>query len=653
MALALAISTVWSPGLAEAKNRKVSIAINAAAQRDPINPFIYGQFIEHLGRCIYGGIWAEMLEDRKFYFPITAVYDPYQTLQETPFPVVGASPWQILGDPARFIMDASDPFVGKHTPVLRKGCGIAQHDLAIVKGKQYVGYLWMKGRGKVAVKFAPNLTDLKLQTLAEIALSVEYKQHAFQFVAEESSDSASLQVEVNGNGIGYVGTISLMPADNVRGMRRDTLTLLKQLNAPMYRWPGGNFVSGYEWRDGIGPRDRRPPRKNPAWTGVEHNDVGIAEFLDFCREVRAEPLIAANTGFGDPHSAAAEVEYCNGSTKTYGGRLRLADGRSQPYNIRYWCVGNEMFGAWQLGYMQLQHYTLKHNRCAEAMRRADPSIELIGVGELGGKDKAHDPGRKLGWSETMLRECADHMEFISEHFYRGQVPWTEQGPSKSVVAHVDALRSAIRDKANGHRKLQDRLGLVGDKRIPIAMDEWNYWHRDYAFGELGCRYDLADALGIAAGLHEYFRNTDIVQMAHYAQTVNVIGCIKTTKTDAFLSTTALPLMTYRAHFGNRPIDTQIEGETHNLDAVAALTSDGKALTIGVVNPNPEPVAVQLNIRGASTKESPEQWLVAGDDPTSYNDVGETRIDVIHETLKLGDEWLVPAYCFAILKAPIE
>jgi alpha-N-arabinofuranosidase len=116
-----------------------------------------------------------------------------------------------------------------------------------------------------------------------------------------------------------IGTVSLMPADNVRGMRRDTLALLKKLNAPGYRWPGGNFVSGYDWRDGIGPRDRRPPRRNPAWTGVEHSDFCIDEFLDFCCEVQAEPMIAANTGFGDACTAAQEVEYCNAGPDTIGG----------------------------------------------------------------------------------------------------------------------------------------------------------------------------------------------------------------------------------------------------------------------------------------------------------------------------------------------
>ena len=150
-----------------------------------------------------------------------------------------------------------------------------------------------------------------------------------------------------------------MPGDNVNGMRADTLALLKDLNGTIYRWPGGNFASGYDWRDGVGDRDRRPPRKNPAWTGVEHNDFGTDEFIAFCREIGAEPSIAANTGFGDAYSAAQWVEYCNGSSDTTAGAWRAQNATPVPYDVKYWCVGNEMFGTWQLGFMQISQYVLK------------------------------------------------------------------------------------------------------------------------------------------------------------------------------------------------------------------------------------------------------------------------------------------------------
>src|SRR5690606_36644277 len=163
-------------------------------------------------------------------------------------------------------------------------------------------------------------------------------------------------------------------------MRRDTLGLLKQLNGSIYRWPGGNFVSGYDWRDGIGERDRRPPRKYPAGTGDEHNDFGTDEFIAFFRELQTAPVIAANTGFGDAHSAAQWVEYCNSPASTLAGGWRAKNVSEQPFDVKHWCVGNEMWGTFQLGWMQLHHYTIKHNMVATAMWKVDPSLSLVAVG---------------------------------------------------------------------------------------------------------------------------------------------------------------------------------------------------------------------------------------------------------------------------------
>jgi alpha-N-arabinofuranosidase len=362
--------------------------------------------------------------------------------------------------------------------------------------------------------------------------------------------------------------------------------------------------------------------------------------------VNAEPMIAANTGFGDDYSAAQEVEYVNGGADTIGGSWRVKNGHAEPYNVKYWCVGNEMFGNWQLGYMRLDHYTLKHNRVARAMLKADPSLKLVGVGDLG------PPDARDRWSEGMLRNCRDHMHYISEHFYRGRTPWGEQTPD-NVPDHVAMLKNSIREKADGHRKLQGELGMLPDNLMPIAMDEWNYWHRDYDFGELGCHYDLADALGVAAGLHEYFRQTDYIHMANYAQTVNVIGCIKTTKTDAFLDTTALPLMLYRKHFGSKPLAVEGDQDKLHVDVAAALSEDEKTLTVGVVNPNKDSVAVKLSATGLKLGTQGRQWVVTGDDPKAINDAGKPNLAARESETAVEGVWEVPGYAFAILAAPVE
>ncbi|HMP84806.1 MAG TPA: alpha-L-arabinofuranosidase C-terminal domain-containing protein, partial [Verrucomicrobiota bacterium] len=535
----------------------IELKLDAAKTNAPINPFIYGQFIEHLGRCIYGGIWAEMLEDRKFYFPITADYSPYRSLTHTPYPVVGASPWQIIGDTGAVTMVKEGAFVGDHSPRVNSGSGIRQRDLGLVAGKTYQGYLWAKPLGKraeieVTLAWGEGANDRKTVKLK--FSGNKFTKKTFSFTSNTGTDKGLLEIRASGGDV-LLGPPSLMPADNVKGLRADTLALLKQLDGTIYRWPGGNFVSGYDWRDGIGDRDRRPPRKNPAWTGVEHNDFGTDEFIAFCREVNTEPMIAVNTGFGDAYSAAQWVEYCNAGAKTIGGGWRAKNGHKSPYNVKYWCVGNEMFGPWQLGFMQMEHYTQKHNLVADAMWGVDPTLALVAVGDLDTINKDHDPNQvKSGktCSHIMLEQCADRMTMLSEHFYEGRVPW-KTNQRTNLLAHVAMLRDAIRHKADGHRKLQASLPNLKGRLVPIAMDEWNYWHRDYVYGELGCVYDWSDGLGIAAGLHEYFRQSDLIQMAHYAQTVNVIGAIKTSKTAAELETTGLVLQLYRQHFGQIPL----------------------------------------------------------------------------------------------------
>jgi alpha-N-arabinofuranosidase len=637
-----------SPQAKDAGMLELHATVHTAQTGEAISPFIYSQFIEHLGRCIYGGIWAEMLEDRKFYHPITEEYAPYQGDLGGRFPVVGASPWQIIGDAAGVTMVAENSFVGEHTPRVAPETGLRQRDLGVLKGQSYVGYVWLRATGdeaSVDVTLIWGDEPGARQSKRISKVGPEYAKHSFRFQAGADTDKAQLQLHVHQSPC-LIGTVSLMPADNVRGLRADTLALLKQLDAPMYRWPGGNFVSGYEWRDGIGDRDRRPPRVNPAWTGVEHNDFGVDEFIDFCREVKAEPMIAANTGFGDAYSAAQEVEYCNGSAQTIGGAMRVENGQAEPYKVKYWCVGNEMFGPWQLGFMQLKHYTLKHNRVATAMWDADPTIELVGVGAINQRNPKHDPDEKRGWSRAMLEKCADNMTYLSEHFY----VWQRKD---DVAEHAAQLANSIRRIARDHRKLQASLSNLAGRKVPIAMDEWNYWFRPYEYGELGCVYQLQDALGVAVGLHEYFRNSDVIVMAHYAQTVNVIGCIKTTKTGSFMASTALPLMLYRKHFGSIPLDVSGNCDEASIDVAAAWTADRKALTIGIVNPHAQGKSIALDLQNVTPSGKATLWQIAGDNPQAFNTVEDQPVAIKRQDdVDHGPTLQVAPYSISLLRLPV-
>jgi alpha-N-arabinofuranosidase len=606
----------------ETPAKSYAVTIDTAKVAEPISKYIYGQFIEHLGRCIYGGIWAEMLEDRKFLYPVDS----------------DQSPWRSITGAKRATMTREKPYVGEHCPIVhvaaKAGGGISQSGLALRKGQEYVGRVVLAAEGpSVGAEVCLYYSLGVAKSVSFSNIPADYTTYDFRLVPDADTDDGYLTIAGNGVGSLRIGAVSLMPADNVKGMRADTLKLLKELNSPIYRWPGGNFVSGYDWRLGIGPRDKRPPMKNPAWGGIEHNDFGLDEFIIFCREIGTEPMITVNTGFGDDHSAAEEVEYANGSPNTPMGKWRAANGHREPYNVTWWCVGNEMYGNWQLGHMSLEHYVRKHNLFAKAMRQVDPSIKLMAVGAVG------------DWSEGMLKNCVDGMDLISEHFYKGA--------KKDVLEHVRQAPEAVRHIVSAHRDYRKKLDSIKGKDIRIAIDEWNYWYGEHLFGELGTRYFLRDALGIAAGLHEMIRSSDLVFMANYAQTVNVIGAIKTTKTAAAFETTGLTLKLYRDHFGQLPV--AVTGEVTPLDIVAAWTGDKKALSIGVVNPTEQQCELTLDVKGSRLGDKGRVWVISHSDPMAYNEPGkqpnvaikEQRVSDASSALKL------PAYSINIYKLPVR
>jgi alpha-N-arabinofuranosidase len=636
---AVILTFTVTPAKTFAAGQPATVTIDTDQTGKPISKYIYGQFIEHLGRCIYGGIWAEMLEDRKFCFPITEEYDPYRgtdnVSKDSPYAVIGASPWQIIGPADSVTMVKEDSFVGEHTPLINQGGGIRQLDLGLVANKKYVGYIYLKPQQRTAnVRVSLHWGDGREdnESVQTLVAANKYGKYPFEFTSAADTEKGRLEI-IAINGSCFVGTVSLMPEDNVDGMRADTLAMLKELNAPLYRWPGGNFVSGYDWRDGIGDRDRRPPRKNPAWTGVEHNDFGMHEFIRFCRILKAEPLITVNTGFGDAYSAAAELEYSNGSIKTLMGALRAKNGDPEPFNVRFWCIGNEMWGRWQLGYMSLDHYVLKHNWVVDKMREVDPNIIPIASGNAG------------RWSEGLLQNCADHIDLIAEHFYCQERP--------DVVAHTAWIAENIKSKVEFHRQLREKLDVLKGKDIKIAMTEWNYWYGPHVFGELGTRYYHKDGIGIARGLHEYYRNSDIMFMASYAQTVNVIGCIKASKTAAALETTGLVLKLYRNNYGSIPVGTT--SDANSIDVSAAWTKDRKTLTFSVVNPTDQQQQIKLDIKGAVLAGTGKLALIANSDPQAYNNPGEEPKVVIEEKelSNVSNSLTVPPLSISLYTLPVK
>ncbi len=576
-------------------------------KKDPILPHIYGQFLEHLGHCINQGIWAEMLLDRKFYYPVG-----YEN-----------SPWHALGHP-QIAMDPIDAFVGEFTPVIdgngNGSVGIFQGDIWLKKNSEYVGYVWLKGDAfaapiTVSLVWGKTSQDKAVHTISN--LTSDYQKYEFRFTCPETTTTGQLQIAAANEGKLFIGTVSLMPADNLQGMRPDIIELLKKLDGTLYRWPGGNFASGYNWKDGIGDRDRRPARKNPAWTGLEPNDFGAHEYMELCKIVGFEPLVVVNTGLGTQEMAVEELEYFNGSIHTPMGKLRAKNGHPEPFNVKWWGIGNEMFGDWQLGHIPLDQYTKRHNRFVDAMRKQDSNIKVIGVGDC-----------YSSWSKGMLDNCWNRLDVLSEHFYCQE--------SKDLFTHVDLIANQVRFKVGVHRKLRETDPIIKAHPVPIAFDEWNYWYGPYIYGELGTRYFWKDGMGIARGLHEMFKNTDIVHGANYAQTVNVIGAIKATPFTTWIETTGLILEMYRRHFGSTPIE--VSDPPAHVSWSAALVDDGKTVSFACINPTPITVRAAPSGLSSSLRATLKAVQISNSDPMSYNDENHPnriRIETVDLDCKNG------------------
>jgi alpha-N-arabinofuranosidase len=598
------------------------IAVNTAEKGQIMPVYIYGQFIEHLGRCIYGGIWAEMLEDRKFWY----------------VPGTRESPWRITGVQEMLSMNTYDPYTGAQTPVLsvdgEKKAILQQENLGMKENLDYTGRIVLKSSGSIEkVNITLKWAD-KTEVVEIKGTNFTYRTYPLSFKSTGLVHDAVLTVEPFGKGKLYVGTVSLMPGDNIEGFRSDVIALLSELNSPVYRWPGGNFVSGYNWRDGIGERDKRPPRKNPAWQGVETNDVGIHEFMMFCELLKTEPYIAVNAGLGNADEAMNEVQYANGSADSPMGKLRLQNGHPKPWKVKFWSIGNEMYGDWQLGHMSTEQFVQKNNEFADKMKLADQSIKLISVGDLG------------AWDKMVLSNCSDKMDYISEHFYK------QDYHGGGLMTHINQIPDAIREKAVAHRGYRDEIPALKGKDIRICMDEWNYWYGPHIYGELGTRYFYRDAMGIAAGLNEFSKNTDIIYMANYAQTVNVIGCIKTNTTHSTFDATGQVLKLYRKKFGFIPV--KLEGETRPLNISATLTSGGDTLTVSVINPTALAVAFPFKVNGSKAQTGAEVWKVSAPDVMSTNEPGQKPVVVIEgpEKLDFNGRLQVEPVSITIFRIPV-
>lgn len=337
------------------------------------------------------------------------------------------------------------------------------------------------------------------------------------------------------------------PLSDAQGFRQDVIEAVRPLRMPLLRWPGGNFVSGYHWQDGIGPREQRPRRMNLSWFSEESNRFGTDEFIQYCRTIGAEPYLCVNMGTGTMDEAQAWVEYCNGTGDTYWANLRRQNGHEEPYGVKYWGLGNEMYGNWQIGMLSAQDYVKKAIEFAKLMKWTDPSIELVSCGQNGWND----------WDRIVLEGLAPFVNYHSIHIYTGSDDYYSNVLAPHQAERALRMCQSMIETVRYNQRIQHP--------IHIAYDEWNVWFRAReAQTALEEQYNLADALAVATYLNVFIRSCESVKIANLAQLVNVIAPIFTNKEGLFLQTIYHPLRLYGQYTLDVALDAFVDCETYTL-----------------------------------------------------------------------------------------
>ncbi len=445
------------------------------------------------------------------------------------------------------------------------------------------------------------------------------------------------------------------PLADADGFRTDVIEAVRALKPPVLRWPGGNFVSGYHWTDGIGPQHARPRRLELAWHSEESNRFGTDEFLRFCEVVGTEPYLCVNMGSGSMDEAQAWVEYCNGSADTEWVGRRQDNGREQPYGVRYWGLGNEMYGPWQIGALSAEDYVTKAREFAKVMSWTDPEIELVACGENGLSE----------WDRVVVEGLADKVRWHSIHIYTGSDDyWTDVFSPHQAERALQRVTSLIADT-----RYRKRIAHP----IHVAYDEWNVWFREREAG-LEERYTLADALAVATYLHAFVRHCRVVRMANLAQLVNVIAPIVTSPEGLFLQSIYHPLRLFADHLRPVALDVHVECESHDhievevaggwphrvsdlgpfplLDVTAMRSEEGEELTLSVINRSPTD-AIDAELRFADPFESRPATVerVIGPDPqatNSFEQPDRVGVETDSETLADGATFRFPACSHTVL-----
>ncbi len=575
--LALAAATAFA---------QIRLEIDPAHRSKPISRRLFGKFTEHLGRNVYQGAWAQAVPNPEFA-PLSR-WPNQEALKrrlESP-PVEGVAPfWVASGATAarhlrEGIRDVQELTIGKSGGSLETTLYLPLHRTG--------GYqLTLKARSDQPTEARISVVTSSGRELGRVTLpittvwSVLQRKIQLDRSAHAPGDASTLRLEFSGANTVSLSRLLLFPDDHLNGWEPEVVRFLREARLPLLRFPGGNFVSGYHWRDGVGPLDQRPALPNPAWNEVEWNHAGTDDWLRLCELTGAEPFICINAGNAGPEEARQWVEYVNGSATTPMGRLRAANGRIKPYNVRLWEVGNELYGNWQIGHTNGPGYAERYPRYVSAMRAADPNLLFIANG--------HD----AAWNNAVVERNGALVRSISEHPLIGSNIAPESDPLEvwlGLVAFADGYLERLRSLVTEPMR---RAGL----EPKVAVTEMQIFTNRPS---LPNNKTVAEALWLASLLHTSFRSDGLVELITHSALLNHGGGLGKNRSIVYAEPVWWATHLYSSQSGDVPVAVRLDSPVFStsgkfitrrenvpyVDASALLDPKAKVLSVFLINRNP-------------------------------------------------------------------
>lgn len=602
----------------------------------PVGPAItralFGKFTEHLGRNVYGGAWAETVENPWFADtdrwtkPDILQQRLHQLADEHHLPELvnardhGVAPYWMPHGPIRASLDHGLRGLAQGFTPLTPGSGL--RTLVYIPLHRQRGYrLTIRGRASGTTRVITRLMTLEGEEISwgDLPLRTGGWQTVQRTLRRAPARQLPpgtpllLDVQLEPPVTVWFDRFSLIPADDRYGWDPDVVEWMRQARLPLLRFPGGNFASGYHWRDGVGPVDSRPILPNPAWPEIEWNDVGTDEWLQLCHLVGCDALICVNAGNGTPQEAADWVEYCNGSIETPMGALRAANGHPQPYRVKRWEIGNELYGAWQIGHTSAREYAERYLAFREAMRKIDPSIHLIANG--------HD----ADWNRDLVAVAGDAVESISVHTLEGHHIPAESDPeavfreymgfAADYDTHLAALAAPVKETGRTPRLAVTELSIFTLKNGLPNVD------------------NLSEALYYSGIVNTAIRSGGLVELITHSALINHSAGLVKQRGVIYPHPLWLALELYSTHPGVQPLEIHVNGPTFScsgewlkrvdhastVDAVALASQDHQTVVVFLTNRDPHiPIDAILTFEAGPTDVQGIASVLTGDSFMAVN-----------------------------------